>query len=80
MDTIIRKWGNSPAVRLPRALMSTAHLELEQAVRLTAEEGRIIIEPHSQPTYSLADLVAGITPANAHPEVDFGPAVGKESF
>jgi len=50
MDTIIRKWGNSPAVRLPRALMSTAHLELEQAVRLTAEEGRIIIEPHSQPT------------------------------
>jgi hypothetical protein len=28
--------------------------------------------------YSLAQLLAGITPENIHPEVDFGPPVGRE--
>jgi len=28
----------------------------------------------------LATLVAGITPANRHDEVSFGPAAGKEAF
>jgi antitoxin MazE len=80
MDTVIRKWGNSPAVRLPKALLSTAHMDVEQAVRVTAEEGRIIIEPRSTVAYSLAQLVAGIEEGNTHAAVDFGPARGKESF
>ena len=28
--------------------------------------------------YSLAQLLAGVTPENIHAEVDFGPPVGKE--
>lgn len=80
MDTVIRKWGNSPAVRLPKALLSTAHMDLEQAVRVTAEEGRIIIEPRSSVAYSLVELVAGIDAVNSHAAVDFGPTMGKESF
>ena len=29
METIIRKWGNSPALRLPSAVMKSAALEVE---------------------------------------------------
>lgn len=32
----------------------------------------------SRPSYSLDELLAGITPENCHAEIDFGPPVGKE--
>jgi antitoxin MazE len=74
---LVKKWGNSPAVRLPRAIMEAAHLVLDQAVEVRAENGRVIIEP-AAPNYALEDLLAGITPQNRHLEQDFGAPEGKE--
>lgn len=74
---LVKKWGNSPAVRLPAAVMEAAHLALDQAVEVRAENGRVIIEPAS-PVYSLDDLLAGITPKNRHTEQDFGLPQGRE--
>ncbi|HEY0037305.1 MAG TPA: hypothetical protein VGB66_11485 [Longimicrobium sp.] len=31
-----------------------------------------------KPRYTLEELVAAITPENVHPEVEIGPAVGRE--
>jgi antitoxin MazE len=78
MEAVIRKWGNSPALRLPSAVMKSAALELEQHVIITATKGRIVIEPAMQPHYKLEELLAGITPDNAHDEVDFGGPIGQE--
>ena len=80
MDTIIRKWGNSPAVRIPMSVMSAARFDLEQQVSVTVEGGRIIIAPAQKVEYSLHALLAGITPRNAHGEIDFGPRAGKEAL
>ena len=80
METVIRKWGNSPAVRIPVSVMSAARFGLEQKVNVTVEGGRIIIEPVHKVEYSLDALLAGITPKNAHKEAGFGPAVGKEAL
>lgn len=74
---LVKKWGNSPAVRLPAAIMEAAHLALDQPVEVRVENGRVIIEPAS-PAYSLDDLLKGITPANRHDEMDFGVPQGKE--
>lgn len=74
---LVKKWGNSPAIRLPAAVMEAAHLSLEQAVEVRAENGRIIIEP-AAPVYRLDDLLAGITPRNLHGEQDFGLPQGRE--
>lgn len=74
---LVKKWGNSPAVRLPAAIMEAAHLSLEQAVEVRAENGRVIIEP-AAPSYALEDLLAGITAKNRHAEQDFGGPQGKE--
>lgn len=80
METVIRKWGNSAAVRLPSSAMKSASFNMEQPVLITATKGRIVIEPVTQVEFQLDDLLAGVTPGNAHSEVDFGTPVGKEAF
>lgn len=74
---LIKKWGNSPAIRLPAAVMQAAHLRLEQAVDIRVENGRVVIEP-AAPSYKLDDLLAGITAQNRHGEQDFGMPQGRE--
>lgn len=78
MNSIVRKWGNSLAVRIPRSVARDTHLMEGTAVVLTASRGKIVIEPYSQPRYSLAELLRGVAKRNLHPEIDTGEAVGRE--
>jgi antitoxin MazE len=80
MRTIVKKWGNSASVRIPAAIMEAAHLKLDQTVDIREEGGCIVIEPVRPGAYDLAQLLAGITPANLHAEVDLGGPVGKEAL
>lgn len=80
MEAVIRKWGNSPALRLPSAALKDAGYVLEQKVELVVSRGRIVIQPSGNVTYSLDELLAGITDANAHGEVSFGKPVGNEAL
>ncbi len=80
MRATVKKWGNSASVRIPAAVMRAAHLEVNQAVEIREEKGRVVIEPIAEPDYDLASLVANITPANLHDSVDFGVPVGKEAW
>jgi antitoxin MazE len=77
MRVTIRRWGNSASVRIPAAVMRAAKLRLDQAVKIKAERGRVVIEPVRAPVFDLEKLVAGITNENKHNEIDFGaPIVG----
>lgn len=78
MEAIIKKWGNSPALRLSASLMKEAQLALDQKVLVKVLRGKIIIEPATRKEYKLEELVAGITSGNTHVESDFGKPVGKE--
>ncbi len=80
MEAVIRKWGNSLALRLPAAVIKEASFRLEQRVTISVTEGRIVIEPADRVEYSLDELVGGITAANAHGEFDFGAPVGRETL
>ena len=80
MEAVIRKWGNSPALRLPVAVIREADFNLEQKVNLTVTRGRIVIEPCGAVEYDIDELVGAITARNSHSEVSFGSAVGKEAF
>jgi antitoxin MazE len=80
MEAVIRKWGNSPAVRINAAAMKSADFELGQRVSIRASKGRIVIEPAERLDLKLEDLVAGITRRNLHDEVDFGGPVGGEAL
>ena len=80
MRTVVKKWGNSASVRIPAAVMQAAHLELDEAVEVREESGRIVIEPTQRKEYDLAELLKGITRENLHDEADFGRPVGKEAL
>ena len=80
METVIRKWGNSPALRLPSAVLKEAGYHLEQKVDLIVSRGRIIIQPSKKVEYDLDDLVSGIHSGNTHDEVSFGRPIGKEAL
>jgi antitoxin MazE len=80
MDSVIRKWGNSPALRLPTALLKAAGYHLEQKVHVTVSRGRIIIQPSDRIEYDLDTLVEGISADNVHEEASFGKPVGRETL
>ena len=78
MQATIKKWGNSPALRLSSAIMKSAKLHVDQEVTIHIQRGKIVIEPSASPEFLLGDLVAQITNKNLHTEVDFGAPVGRE--
>lgn len=80
MDAVIRKWGNSPALRLPTTVLKEAGFQIDQTVELLASRGRIIIQPSDKVEYDLDALVSGMDAENAHEEVSFGAPVGKEAL
>jgi antitoxin MazE len=80
MEAVIRKWGNSPALRLPTTVLKEAGYHIEQKVELLVSKGRIIIQPSDKVEYDLDALVSGMDADNAHEEVSFGAPVGKEAL
>ena len=78
MQTVIKKWGNSPALRLNAAVMKSAQLNIDQLVSVKVQKGRIVIEPMAKQEYPLNELLSGITANTLHGEADFGEPVGKE--
>jgi len=79
MRVLVKKWGNSASVRIPTGIMEAARLELNDAVDVREEGGRIVIEP-IRPEFTLAQLLEGVTTGNIHSEVNFGGPAGKESL
>jgi antitoxin MazE len=78
METRIKKWGNSLALRIPKALAKEAGLSYELPVELSLVEGKLIIAPVVQSRPNLETLLAQVTKDNLHAEVDVGPAIGQE--
>jgi len=78
MKVLVKKWGNSAAVRIPASVMDAAHLKLDHPVDVKEENGRIVIEPERPTAFSIEHLVDAITPANQHHPIGTGPAVGRE--
>jgi antitoxin MazE len=78
MQATIKKWGNSPALRLSSSLMQSAHLSLDQEVTIKVVKGKLVIQPANPSGYTLENLVKSITPENCHVEASFGASVGKE--
>jgi len=55
----IRKWGNSLAARIPKAVAESVGLHLDQDVDIEAEKGRIVITPiRAKREYKLEELLS----------------------
>ena len=78
MTVAIKKWGNSLALRIPKDIAQTLHIENNSVLELNIKEGALVIEP--QHTSLLESLVSRIDVDNLHTEVDTGKVVGNEEW
>jgi len=74
----IQKWGNSLAVRIPKAIAEEVAAYEGGSVEITVEDGQLVMTPVKQKMYRLEDMVSAITEENRHKEFDAGPPEGNE--
>ncbi|MHC1773744.1 MAG: AbrB/MazE/SpoVT family DNA-binding domain-containing protein [Flexilinea sp.] len=78
MLTKVQKWGNSLALRIPKAFALDAQLENNSVVEVSLVDGQIVIKLIAAPTWTLEQLLSGVNNNNIHHETDTGNAVGNE--
>jgi antitoxin MazE len=79
MQVRIAKWGNSLAVRLPRAIADDLRLAEGQSVDIAIDNGSVTLKPSAR--VRLSDLVAEAARLGpgAHPDITaWGSDVGAE--
>jgi antitoxin MazE len=79
-----RKWGNSLAVRIPKALAAAVNAGDGKRVELTVKGDTLLLRPVARPKrkprYTLDELLAGMTRENVPQEVDWGLPRGSEMW
>jgi antitoxin MazE len=63
----IKKWGNSLATRIPKAVVESINLHLDQEVDVEAVNGKIIITPITKKKeYKLEELLGQCKPESMY--------------
>jgi len=78
--TTVRKWGNSLALRLPRAIAAEVRVDEGASVEMRVEKNAIVIRPVRRQRVSLTALLQRVTRDNIHSELVVGPPVGREGW
>jgi len=78
MRVKIQKWGNSLALRIPKAFAVNAELRQGSVVDLSEKGKNITIRPVIEPEPTLEQLLTGINRKNIHREIETGGPVGNE--
>ena len=78
--TAVAKWGNAPAIRIPKSVMQKANLHEGDAVDFEVKAPGVIVVRSARIQPTLEDLVADITPKNRHRETDWGKPKDSEVF
>jgi len=78
MRAKIQKWGNSLAVRIPKAVTDKVGLKAEDQLEIDVRNEKVILLPRKEREYTLKELMKGVTKKNLHKEIDFGAPVGRE--
>jgi antitoxin MazE len=78
MKTKIQAWGNSLAVRIPKAFVEEVGLMNGSPVDVRVQEGKLVISRVPGPSFALEDLLKDVTEENVHKEFDPGAPTGSE--
>ena len=77
MEVQVSKWGNSLGVRLPKALAAQVGVADGQRVEVSVEGDRLVISLVKD-GYSLANLLANMSPESMRSAFDWGEDRGRE--
>jgi antitoxin MazE len=78
MKTAVQKWGNSLAIRIPRAFAHETRLGNGTEVDLELKAGTLVIRRARNNRYRLSDLLAQVRKTNKHGETEWGGPAGRE--
>lgn len=78
MKAAIQRWGNSLAVRIPRAFAAETRIRDGSEVEFSLKGGALVIRPVRRTRLALDDLLKEIKPSNRHEEITTGDPVGRE--
>ncbi len=76
----IKHWGNNLGVRLPAAVARAAHLQVDQRVRVSVENGRVIIAPLRDEPLTLEQRLARFDRSRHGGEAMANARVGAEKW
>ena len=76
----IKHWGNNLGVRLPAAVAREARLHSDQRVRVTVEEGRVVIEPIRDEPLTLEQRLSRFDPTLHGGEAMAADVLGAEQW
>jgi len=76
----IKQWGNNLGVRLPVAVAPAAHLHVDQRVRISVEDGTIVIRPVDDVALTLEQRLARFDPTRHGGEVMQSQDLGAERW
>jgi antitoxin MazE len=77
VDTTIQKWGNSLAIRIPKAFADEIGLHQGSQIDIRIVDGQLVIRPVHKPAYDLSTLLNQVTEDNLHLEIDTGASTGE---
>ena len=80
MRATIQKWGNSLALRIPKAYGEELGVKESTQVEISIDKSTLIVKPKKTKKPALKELLAMINEKNRHEAVETGPMVGKEAW
>jgi antitoxin MazE len=80
MRVQVQKWGNSLALRIPKPFAAEVQIEEGSLVDLSIVKGKLVATPAVREKPTLSQLLAKVSRANLHGEVETGPSVGREAW
>jgi len=80
MLTRVLKWGNSLAVRIPKAFADEMRISENASIQMTMGEDALVITPVRDKEWTLNGLLSAVTDANLHEEWETGLPMGKEEW
>jgi antitoxin MazE len=78
MKVAVQRWGNSLAVRIPKAIAIESELTEGALVDMKLTKGKVVLIPVRNPDPTLEQLLSAVTEEKIHGEIDFGRPAGKE--
>jgi antitoxin MazE len=78
MKTAVQKWGNSLAIRIPRAFARETRLDSGTEVDLRLKSGKLVVSRLSKKREGLRSLLARVQKSNRHGETEWGGPMGRE--
>jgi antitoxin MazE len=79
METVVRKWGNSKGILLPKAALNIANFKEQDKLEISARENEIIIKKAGFVHRTLEERLDGYAEIYVTDEYD-SSAVGEERF